>query len=87
MSGEQHGSTSHATAWFISVLAAMVLYVLSIGPVVGLLENGTIPRAAERQLEWFYTPVLMLADIPDMAPPLEIYLTWWIEALAKPHKP
>jgi hypothetical protein len=79
--------TSPATAWTISIVAALVLYVLSIGPVVGLLENGTIPQSAESSLEKLYTPVLLLAHLPGGGTLLGNYFEWWIRKLQKPAKP
>jgi hypothetical protein len=83
MSGEPNHK-SHAVAWTLSVAAVPVLYLLSIGPVVGLAENDTIPN--DPPPEWltaFYMPYEWLYWNTPLQAPLEAYKNWWIEALAK----
>ena len=51
-----------------------ILYVLSIGPVVALVEKT---GAGHKAVEVFYTPVIWLHDNTPLKEPLEKYAELW----------
>ena len=75
---------SHATAWIVTILAVLLLYVLSYGPLLVLMHNGTIPPAAHKWLDGFYSPVRWLYVYTPLGEPLRAYTIWWGKVLAKP---
>ncbi len=77
---------SHATAWVVSIIGALVLYVGSAGPVSGLIKNGTIPESQSVLVIKFYAPIQWLYDNTPtpLRDPLNAYEVWWINALDKP---
>ena len=77
---ETNPDKSQRSAWIITIAAALALYVLSIGPVAGLLHNGTIPKSAEKPLSVIYAPLLLLKTTE----PGDAYLKWWVKALRQP---
>jgi hypothetical protein len=80
-----HHKTSHAaTTWTVTAVAAAAVYVLSIGPVVGLVANGTIPKSEIPMLENLYWPVVQLSRIPATSTLYRSYVDWWMETLEKP---
>jgi hypothetical protein len=58
--------------WLWLVVLVMLLYVLSIGPVVRFTPMGN--RGALRQ---FYSPVIWLHDNTFLRKPLEAYVQLW----------
>jgi len=66
----------HGPAWIIAVALLMpILYVLSMGPVVALVEKtGGRGREASRT---FYAPVIWLHDNTFLKKPLEYYGELW----------
>ena len=75
---------SHALRWTLGVLTALLLYVLSWGPVGGLHVRYTIPYPAVEWLNTFYRPLTWLHNNTPLQKPLELYVQWWIHILAKP---
>jgi hypothetical protein len=61
------------------VLACCLMYILSIGPVAGIIVwAGVSPHsAAGTPLIVFYTPVNYLHDQTPLKEPLEQYTAWW----------
>ena len=59
------------------VLAIPVLYVLSIGPAVPLLEATSNDRVAEAVFETVYSPVIWLHGHTFLKQPLETYAALW----------
>ena len=96
---EEASHQSHAMRWTLGVLAALLLYVLSYGPVLGLMGRGTIPPVplwliefdtglirfhGPKWLSAFYQPVVWLHDNTPLQEPLNRYGCWWVQILAKP---
>jgi hypothetical protein len=65
-------SSGGTLAWFL--LAAPLLYILSIGPVAAIWVK-TQSRVAP--LETFYAPVIWLHDHTPLKEPLEWYVELW----------
>ena len=70
--------------WTAGVLTALLLYVLSYGPVWGLIYQGTIPEPVPKWLIDFYQPVLWLRNNTPLKDSLDLYTSWWVRILAKP---
>ena len=77
-------SKSHATAWIVSVLAGLLLYVGSYMVVIVLAAHGTLPDPLPEWVFDFYSPVYWLHHNTPLDKPLDAYLDWWIKVLAKP---
>ncbi len=60
-------------AWFF--LAAPLLYILSIGPV---LRFGGKTLLSLEVVEVIYAPVIWLHDHTPLKKPLEWYVDWWV---------
>lgn len=67
-------SSSSAVLLCAVVLLAPVLYVLSMGPVVALVERGSLPH---EPIEFFYAPVIWLHNHTALEKPLEWYGALW----------
>jgi hypothetical protein len=63
-----------ATALVVVLLASPFLYVLSIGPVVAIVEKTGVGRDAAQM---FYAPVVWLHDHTPLKEPLEAYAQMW----------
>ena len=57
-----------------SLMAAIVLYILSIGPAA-LLAKGS--SRGDRAARIIYAPVIWLHENTFLAEPLEAYVAWW----------
>jgi hypothetical protein len=79
MSAER-SDKSHAMAWTLSILSALVLYVLSIGPVDGLITNSANPRQADGWFPLFYRPIFWLTDNTPLEKVEIEYRAWWWKA-------
>jgi hypothetical protein len=44
-------------------MTAVVLYILSVGPVIGIADRGMI---APETIEWIYAPLEPLAEVSPM---------------------
>jgi hypothetical protein len=80
---DESANKSNAGGWITGVVAALVLYVLSFGPVAGLYMNSRIPESAVLALAIIYMPLSFLEKTP-LKVPMEGYLRWWEVLLAKP---
>jgi hypothetical protein len=70
-------ATSHDTRgggliWFVWAASALVLYVLSTGPVAKLYAKGFLPQAP---LMFLYQPLGLLGD---NVPPVRTFFEWYI---------
>ena len=81
---EEASHQSHALRWTLGVLTALLLYVLSFGPIGGLVQRGTISIRVAKRLTTFYQPLVWLHANTPLQKPLELYTSWWIDILAKP---
>ncbi len=61
--------------WFLWALIFFVAYVLSIGPVTKLTDNGLLPRAA---VELIYAPINFLCN---HFPPIARFFYWYLYKL------
>jgi hypothetical protein len=76
------GSTARVAA---ILFALCLVYILSIGPVAGILAwlgIGTNPRV-EACAEIFYAPHKYLHDHTPLKEPLDQYIMWWIRLGAR----
>ena len=61
---------------FAALVGLLVLYVLSIGPVVYCQMRYDIDT---KRLGNFYRPVMWLMTESPAGPPLMDYMTWWTD--------
>jgi hypothetical protein len=66
-----------AVVWSAAVLVALVVYVLSLGPMLYLLNLGYIPAGADPALGKVYAPVQWMRRVPLIREPLNSYMKWW----------
>jgi hypothetical protein len=66
------GHSGGTLAWFI--LAAPLLYILSVGPVAAIWIKFKLPEAP---LETFYAPLIWLHGHTPLKEPLEWYVELW----------
>jgi len=64
----------------VALLAILpMFYVLSIGPVAGMLDAGWIPRRCEPTLEVAYSPVIWTANnVPAVESVFTSYMLFWV---------
>jgi hypothetical protein len=77
---------SRGKRWLLRLMAVPALYVLSMGPVAGLIENGTIPRQHFDWLRKFYAPLEFLSYSNTSNILSSAYVNWWIFLLEKPEE-
>ncbi|MDB5340312.1 MAG: hypothetical protein JWN70_5931 [Planctomycetaceae bacterium] len=71
---DESSQKTSLTVVILWVLAALLLYVLSLGPAVRLHQNSS---ATTRQvIETIYAPLELLRHLP-LRVPLEMYLDLW----------
>jgi hypothetical protein len=81
MSGDAHrgqAPVSHTTAWVVGVLTAVVVYVLSPGPVAWWIHhrNGGVEP---EWMAWLYAPLIFGCEhIDSLAHAYHVYFDWWI---------
>ena len=63
--------------WSIAALAMLMLYVLSFGPALYLLNRSCIPSSAAPAIGGFFAPVEWLRTVPGVRRPLNAYMKWW----------
>jgi hypothetical protein len=71
---EERGSGGGRIA--IGVVVAMVLYVLSIGPVLWTIKHGYLPVMLDESIRLIYFPLFWLHENNSMA---EKILDWYTE--------
>jgi hypothetical protein len=59
----------------IYVLASVILYLLSLGPIIALCDRGIIP---EPVVTTMLTPIFPLAHVPILRDAIRIYLKLWM---------
>ena len=64
------------TGILIAVVLIPLLYVLSIGPAV-MLVNKT--KISSKPFEVFYAPVIWVAENTSLEKPLNRYAEWWLD--------
>lgn len=71
---------------FVAVLLVLpMLYTLSIGPVVLMLESGQLDRSWERAVIAFYYPISIGGKcIPGFQSVLNDYVNWWTSWVTPP---
>lgn len=72
-----------AWVWWIFAAMVFVLYPLSFGPAVALVENGYLPDSRGDLLESLYIPVILVIDIgPEpIHHAVEQYVEWWEQVI------
>jgi hypothetical protein len=64
-------------AFILWPIVAVILYILSLGPVVAILDrNGGLPNYSGF-FEVFYYPMDKAYETPWFHKPIGIYLHWW----------
>jgi len=78
MNQENDESPRHSrTTWLSLVVFIPFIYVLSVGPVLKVLESAGHNAASQRFIETFYYPLILLYDNTPLRSPLEKYLELW----------
>lgn len=83
MTNHHHSSgRGRSSFWVILILVVCLIllpafYVLSIGPVVMLGDNGFIPQSFEPAFEIIYMPLILLHEHTLLREPLEWYVELW----------
>jgi hypothetical protein len=78
MNQENEKSSGHGrTTWLTLVGLVPLVYVLSVGPVLKVLEGTGRYAASQRFIETFYYPVILLHEYTPLRRPLEKYLELW----------
>lgn len=75
---------SRAKFWILCLIGLPVLYVLSSGPVVGMMTSGKPPKAQQDFVQKVYQPVTWLSQSLKMEETFEAYLLWWAKVLDRP---
>jgi len=75
--GEKPGTKSKAGLWVVSVITALMLYFLSIGPYAYFVEKGMLPRKALVWFEYIYAPIDWLYYHTPLDRTISAYATWW----------
>ena len=73
---EEPPRKSHKLAWILSIVAVLVLYVLSVGPVCYFEIRGRLPHPRPHWLNVVYEPLYWLFKTP-LGKPFDAYLNWW----------
>ncbi len=84
---EEPRRTSHASTWTLGVAGALVLYVLSFGPVAFVIikmDPGFTAAARPKWWTYFYAPVIWLDDHTPLKKPLDAYGDWWVNLAERP---
>ena len=71
---EEPARQSHFMAWTLSIVAVLVLYMLSVGPVLYLAERGTIPVSLHKGLQDFYRPLEWIYFNTPLRAPIDLSL-------------
>ena len=72
---DEQGAGRGGLTWVWVLVCLPVLYVLSIGPVVAVTKNKTVPST--NAIKRFYAPVIWLHNHTFMKEPLEVYAGLW----------
>lgn len=73
MNEEHEGKSGHGL-WFVALIAALCLYVLSIGPAAVIAKKTGSDGSIIRMV---YAPVIWLHDYTILRQPLEKYVEMW----------
>ncbi len=65
---------SNASTLLVAVLAVILAYPLSMGPVMRLAERGVIPVEA---FDTIYDPLRFFVGVPGFVPAINSYLCFW----------
>ena len=74
---QQREGRGSGMAWMIWLFTAIVVYVLSTGPVEGLEKKGLVPAGAADAI---YAPLGFLCD---HIPAVQRFFVWYVERLWK----
>jgi hypothetical protein len=72
-----HTLSPAAAAWILAILAAPLLYVLSIGPVTSLQATHSVTISQGSRLDRFYGPLGTAMQRAPLNEPLVAYTEWW----------
>jgi len=81
MASEEESKTeSHAGRWALWIVAALVIYVLSPGPVMVAMVKMQGSKVMSPVLGVVYAPlVLVLEKSPPLQRSMEFYMGWWFK--------
>ena len=71
---EESGKHSSYSVYVLTLVAVLLLYVLSVGPVAKFAVKNGLNR---NTIRWIYAPVIWLHDHTFLEKPLEGYLDIW----------
>jgi hypothetical protein len=74
---------SYVMTWVLSILGVLVFYVLSWGPVAGMLNNKIITYPMPRWATALYQPLFAALQLDAFQEPMEVWCQWWTAALKK----
>ena len=74
---EELSHPSHAMRWTLGVLALLLLYVLSWGPVMGFYDRGTSKDYIPRWAVIFYQPIRWIGQFEPIGSLLQAYHVRW----------
>ncbi len=75
---------SHVMTWTSSALAILMLYVLSWGPVAGMLNNKIITYPLPQWADVLYQPLFAALQIDAFDDAMGVWTKWWTNVLKKP---
>ncbi len=82
---EDAESKSQAGRWIIAVVVALVLYVLSEGPVIALAMKYELSGPACEMLKAFYKPLDWGCERLALDEEMGRYCSWWRNLILIPH--
>ncbi len=74
---EEEEDKSQAGRWIIGVVAALVLYVLSYGPVYAFVKKHIKSGSGEEVVASIYAPLSWFAVNTPLGVPMASYCNWW----------
>lgn len=76
---EDAEAKSHAGRLSVVIVGALLLYVLSIGPVVAIVAKSGLPHAWVKPMEILYAPLIWVCEHTRLRVPMEHYVGWWLD--------
>ena len=68
---------------FITLALLLVVYVLSLGPVLALYSTNLVKGPIPKPLATFYVPAHWLREHTGMGRPLSLHDDWWKNVLRR----
>ena len=74
---EGRSGKSHATAWTVSILAILLLYVVTLPPLASLVMGDHLITGVPRWLKLYCIPAAAMCRFPRFAEAFYDYGDWW----------